>query len=71
MDIDFPSKDKKRARRRVNNRRMKAVAEALGRDPKYADHLATCSCHMCGNPRKLWKQRTMQELRADEAMAGK
>tara|TARA_B110000037_G_scaffold221999_1_gene295022 strand:- start:1693 stop:1923 length:231 start_codon:yes stop_codon:yes gene_type:complete len=24
-----------------------------------------CSCHMCGNPRKHWKQKSMQELRAD------
>lgn len=24
---------------------------------------AICSCHGCGNPRKHWKQRTIQELR--------
>lgn len=24
---------------------------------------AICSCHMCGNPRKHFKQRTIQELR--------
>lgn len=24
-----------------------------------------CSCHICGNPRKHWKQKSMQELRAD------
>lgn len=24
-----------------------------------------CSCHMCGNPRKHWKEKTMQEKRAD------
>ncbi len=28
---------------------------------------AICSCHMCGNPRKHWKQRTIQELRIQEA----
>jgi hypothetical protein len=24
-----------------------------------------CSCHMCGNPRKHWKNKTMQEKRID------
>ncbi len=26
---------------------------------------AICSCHMCGNPRKHWKEKTMQEKRMD------
>lgn len=25
-----------------------------------------CSCHMCGNPRKIFKEKTMQEKRFDE-----
>jgi hypothetical protein len=25
-----------------------------------------CSCYACGNPRKHWKQKTMQEKRFDE-----
>lgn len=24
-----------------------------------------CSCHMCGNPRKHFKEKTMQEKKAD------
>lgn len=24
-----------------------------------------CSCYMCGNPRKHWKEKTMQEKKAD------
>ena len=32
------------------------------RDRKYADHLAVCSCEGCGNPRKWWGEKTMQEL---------
>jgi hypothetical protein len=24
-----------------------------------------CSCHMCGNPRKHWKEKTIQEKRFD------
>lgn len=25
-----------------------------------------CSCYMCGNPRKHWNEKTMQEKRMDE-----
>jgi len=24
-----------------------------------------CSCHVCGNPRKHWKEKTIQERRND------
>ena len=30
-----------------------------------ADHLKTCSCPMCGNPRRHFGERTLQERRAD------
>jgi hypothetical protein len=34
-------------------------------DPKFADkraeHMANCSCSMCGNPRKFFGERTRQE----------
>lgn len=33
----------------------------------FADHMAQCSCHMCGNPRKHFGEKTMQEKKADEA----
>ena len=29
---------------------------------------AQCSCHMCGNPRKYFGDRTLSELRVIEAM---
>ena len=29
----------------------------------YATSPKTCSCHMCGNPRKYWKEDTFQEKR--------
>lgn len=31
------------------------------------DHLAACSCAMCGNPRKWFKQPTIQEAKAADA----
>lgn len=38
--------------------------------PKFIGRLATthkpCSCYMCGNPRKYFKQDTIQELRESQ-----
>ena len=34
---------------------------------KLANHLKSCSCHMCGNPRKIWNVNTIQEMRMDQA----
>lgn len=30
---------------------------------KYANHGCNCSCHMCGNPRRHFGERTIQEIR--------
>lgn len=57
----------KRARRRRDLARMKA--KALRVRPyrgatlaiKQAEHLAACSCWMCGNPRRFTGERTLQE----------
>jgi hypothetical protein len=35
------------------------------RATKYAEHLAMCSCPMCGNPRKAYKEKTRQEQKAE------
>lgn len=61
----------KRARRRQMSRRMKRKAIALYHDVprayRYADHLTVCSCAMCGNPRRYFNSRTLQELRFIES----
>jgi len=31
-----------------------------------ADHLPTCSCWMCGNERKQWNNKTIQEKKFEE-----
>lgn len=31
-----------------------------------SNHGKLCSCWMCGNPRKYWKQKTIQELRFEQ-----
>ena len=33
---------------------------------KMAETRKPCSCYMCGNPRKHWKDKTMQEHRFEE-----
>jgi hypothetical protein len=33
---------------------------------KVAENRQKCSCHVCGNPRKYWKEETMQEKRIKE-----
>lgn len=68
----------KRAERRHHLRRMKTKAERIyWQSPlakyfgdsspmiKTANHLKSCSCYMCGNPRKWFKEKTIQELKSD------
>lgn len=65
----------KRAIRRVHLKRMKAKAERIYKNSfshipaklvrTWANHLAMCSCAMCGNPRKFSKQPTRQEILMD------
>lgn len=64
----------KRAIRRHHKERMKAKARRLFKGTKcpdkYADHLAVCSCWMCGNPRhsrfgSRGEKVTLQEKEAD------
>ena len=33
---------------------------------RYANHGCTCSCDMCGNPRRYFKEKTIQELRHEQ-----
>ena len=62
-------KDLKRARRRRNRARMIARAKrlypCLDVPQKAANNLAQCSCWACGNPRRYWGERTLQEQRQD------
>lgn len=58
MKDDFSKRDDKRAKRRASKEVMKDFARRIyphDQDGKLADHLAQCSCSMCGNPRKYGK----------------
>lgn len=73
-------KDKTRARRRSLNKkaieRQKKIVKSYGlpvsKEHSYAKtHALTCGdshCVMCGNPRKFFKQRTIQERKFLESM---
>lgn len=65
--------------RRHKREKAKAKAKKIANDwrvnpsPKRIGMIATtpapCSCDMCGNPRRHWKQKTIQEIKADEAFS--
>lgn len=74
-------KNKKRAERRAQKERMlrKALKKAemfYASDDfeewkkrwavRHADNLASCSCHMCGNPRRIWNEPTIQEKKISQ-----
>lgn len=64
-------KNMKRAQRRTDSFRMKERARAIypwDQKARSADHMANCSCYMCGNPRKHFDQKTMAEKRSEIAM---
>jgi hypothetical protein len=67
----------KRAERRHHSKRMKEKARRFARQDGYRDpenmarlhnHLASCSCYACGNPRKHWNEPTIQERRQDAVL---
>ena len=64
-------KEAKRDRRRRDLVRMRQKAKRVRPHDsmaKYAEHLAACSCWMCGNPRRFAKtdRLTLQERRAEQ-----
>jgi len=51
-------------------RRAAAAHPEWEKAAQNGDHLAKCSCHMCGNPRRHWKgddALTLQERKANES----
>ena len=72
-------KDKKRAQRRHQKNRIRAkrkgylVVDCLQEPDANQRHLGMliktpkpCSCWMCGNPRKHFGEKSLQERKADE-----
>ncbi|MGF7213108.1 heterodisulfide reductase subunit A-like polyferredoxin [Skermanella aerolata] len=71
MDDDF--REPRRARRRRDLQRMKAKARRIFPGctgiVKLANHLAFCSRICCANPRRMFREVTMAERRADLAFS--
>ncbi|KKN86222.1 hypothetical protein LCGC14_0270910 [marine sediment metagenome] len=66
------AKNMKRARRRNDLNRMKSRARVIyphDKNAKCANHLQACSCPGCGNPRKYFNEKPIQEQRADISAA--
>lgn len=65
---EMTGNETRRARRRRDAERMKGKARRVRPNSSYperlADHLAVCSCWMCGNPRRFLGEPTIQERRA-------
>jgi len=65
-------KNKKRALRLHHKMRIKSKRKdyLLMKDLdsisilKFINTPKPCSCFMCGNPRKFWKEKTLQEIRS-------
>ncbi len=67
--MNFPTPPK-RSRRRHDAARMKARARRIyphDKAAKLADHLAQCSCPMCGNPRTHFGEKKLPERRFEQA----
>ncbi|MCY4614657.1 MAG: hypothetical protein OXB94_13695 [Nitrospira sp.] len=67
LEIGKIVRSSKRALRRLQKARIKAKARRIyphDGQAKSADHLAVCSCWMCGNPRKWYGEPTIQERKA-------
>tara|TARA_R110000772_G_scaffold99174_2_gene198841 strand:- start:6208 stop:6444 length:237 start_codon:yes stop_codon:yes gene_type:complete len=70
-----------RAERRKHKQRMKKKAERIVRsegwtDEEYVAHRVlritenrkACSCMMCGNPRKMFGKKTIQERKSEDVL---
>ena len=58
----------KRSLRRKYKERKKEYSEKIYGTTKLADHMKNCSCILCGNPRKYFKEKTIQEKRVNDKL---
>lgn len=55
------SRSERRAKKALMKRKARKIYSFMEKPEKLADHLKCCSCFMCGNPRRRWKQKTIKE----------
>ena len=70
MTLDRRMSDEARLKAKAR-RTLKANTKELGDDPRaigkhYSTHGASCSCYMCGNPRKHFNEPSLAEKKQDD-----
>lgn len=55
------SRSERRAKKALMKRKARKIYSFMEKPEKLADHLKCCSCFMCGNPRKWWKEPSLKE----------
>lgn len=68
-DIEEPLFNKlkekyRKSKRRKDKERKKRYSYKVYKTVKFADHMKPCNCIFCINPRKSFKQITLQELKS-------
>jgi len=71
-DTPFRMHQRERMRQKLSKRLQwvfGARPDMLEREvSRELNHGKRCSCSMCGNPRKWYKEKTIQEKKADEGL---
>jgi len=47
----------------INSKNFDTLKDPRKIGVAFSTHNATCSCHMCGNPRKFDNKKTIQEIK--------
>jgi hypothetical protein len=55
------SRSERRAKKALMKSKAKQLYPWMKKPQILADNLQFCSCYMCGNPRKKWKEKTIKE----------
>lgn len=55
------SRAERRFKKDLMKKRAKEVYPWMTEPHKLADNLKSCSCFVCGNPRKWWRDPTLSE----------
>lgn len=55
------TRSERRRKKAALKNKAKKIYPWMSEPERLADHLKSCSCLICGNPRKWWKQDTLKE----------
>jgi hypothetical protein len=55
------TRSERRAKKALMKVKAKRLFPSMEKPQILADNLQFCSCYMCGNPRRRWKEKTLKE----------